>query len=87
MPPIGTTNSHFVPLSAAQSGPRIGGSRTFQEAWPTMLTTVEIRALKPAERPFKVADADGLFPIVVIKEWRRPRSMFTTSLTHSAIDV
>lgn len=52
-----------------------------------MLTTVEIRALKPAERPFKVADADGLFPIVVIKEWRRPRSMFTTSLTHSAIDV
>ncbi|CAH0348292.1 MAG: Arm DNA-binding domain-containing protein [Sphingobium sp.] len=29
-----------------------------------MLTTVEIRALKPAARPFKVPDADGLFLLV-----------------------
>lgn len=29
-----------------------------------MLTTVQIRALKPAARPFKVPDADGLFLIV-----------------------
>ncbi|CAN5256568.1 integrase arm-type DNA-binding domain-containing protein [soil metagenome] len=29
-----------------------------------MLTTVEIRALKPAARPFKVTDADGLFLLV-----------------------
>lgn len=29
-----------------------------------MLTVVQIRALKPAERPFKVADADGLYLLV-----------------------
>lgn len=29
-----------------------------------MLTTVQIRALKPAERPFKVPDSDGLFLLV-----------------------
>ncbi|GAA0328103.1 hypothetical protein GCM10009087_42890 [Sphingomonas oligophenolica] len=29
-----------------------------------MLTVVEIRALKPAKRPFKVADSDGLFLLV-----------------------
>ena len=29
-----------------------------------MLTTVEIRALKPAARPFKVPDSDGLFLLV-----------------------
>jgi len=29
-----------------------------------MLTVVEIRALKPAKRPFKVADPDGLYLLV-----------------------
>ena len=29
-----------------------------------MLTVVQIRALKPAERPYKVADADGLYLLV-----------------------
>ncbi|MFA6117890.1 MAG: Arm DNA-binding domain-containing protein [Sphingomonas sp.] len=29
-----------------------------------MLTVVEIRALKPAKRPFKVADSDGLYLLV-----------------------
>jgi len=29
-----------------------------------MLTTVEIRALKPAKRPYKVGDSDGLFLLV-----------------------
>lgn len=29
-----------------------------------MLTTVQIRALKPAARPFKVPDSDGLFLLV-----------------------
>jgi len=29
-----------------------------------MLTVVQIRALKPADRPYKVADADGLFLLV-----------------------
>lgn len=29
-----------------------------------MLTTVEIRALKPAARPFKVADSKGLYLLV-----------------------
>ncbi len=29
-----------------------------------MLTVVQIRALKPAERPYKVADVDGLYLLV-----------------------
>jgi len=29
-----------------------------------MLTVVQIRALKPAERPYKVADSDGLYLLV-----------------------
>ncbi|WP_262503886.1 Arm DNA-binding domain-containing protein [Sphingosinithalassobacter sp. CS137] len=29
-----------------------------------MLTTVQIRALKPKARPYKVPDADGLFLLV-----------------------
>ncbi|MES2452860.1 MAG: Arm DNA-binding domain-containing protein [Pseudomonadota bacterium] len=29
-----------------------------------MLTVAQIRALKPAERPFKVADSDGLYLLV-----------------------
>ncbi|MEG3087759.1 Arm DNA-binding domain-containing protein [Sphingomonas sp. PB4P5] len=29
-----------------------------------MLTVVQIRVLKPAERPYKVADADGLYLLV-----------------------
>ena len=29
-----------------------------------MLTVVQIRALKPAERPYKVADGDGLYLLV-----------------------
>ncbi len=29
-----------------------------------MLTVVQIRALKPAERPFKVSDSDGLYLLV-----------------------
>lgn len=29
-----------------------------------MLTVVQIKALKPAERPFKVSDSDGLYVLV-----------------------
>jgi hypothetical protein len=29
-----------------------------------MLTVVQIRALKPASKPYKVADVDGLFLLV-----------------------
>lgn len=29
-----------------------------------MLTVMQIRSLKPAERPYKVADADGLYLLV-----------------------
>lgn len=39
------------------------GPRTVQEAWPHA-TVMQIRSLKPAERPYKVADADGLYLLV-----------------------
>ena len=29
-----------------------------------MLTVVQIKGLKPAERPFKVSDSDGLYVLV-----------------------
>jgi hypothetical protein len=35
-----------------------------KEAWSTMLTNVQIRALKPQARPYKVPDTDGLFLLV-----------------------
>ena len=35
-----------------------------REAWSTMLSVMQIRALKPAKTPYKVADADGLFLLV-----------------------
>jgi len=31
-----------------------------------MLTVVQIRALRPAERPYKVADSDGLYYVTAL---------------------
>ncbi|WP_232333067.1 Arm DNA-binding domain-containing protein [Novosphingobium aquimarinum] len=64
MPLVCSVCSHHVPSRPAQSGPRIGGPRTFQEAWPTVLTNVQIRALQPRARPYKVPDRDGLYLLV-----------------------
>jgi len=64
MPLVCSVCSHHVPSRPIQSGPRIGGPRTLQKAWPTVLTSVQIRALQPRARPYKVPDKDGLYLLV-----------------------
>jgi hypothetical protein len=51
--------SYYVLLVLLKRGHESASHGLSREAWP-MLTVVEIRALKPAGKPYRIPDFDGL---------------------------